>query len=149
MAISSYMTYLMHKANTSGASTWSKLVDIKDYPALGGEPERIDVTSLSDSQYLYIPGIQTMEAMTFTANYDAATFATLKELEGKEEDYAVWFGGEKNTSTGAVEPKGDKGKTAFKGELSVYIDGAGVNEAVNMKITIMPTTVLGFEKGTA
>lgn len=149
MAISSYMTYLMHGTTTTGSTAWSKLVDIKDFPALGGEPERIDVTSLSDSQYLYIPGIQTMEAMTFTANYDAETFATLKALEGKEEDYAVWFGGEKNTSTGAVEPKGDKGKTSFKGELSIYIDGAGVNDAINMKITIMPTVVLSFEKGTA
>lgn len=148
MAISSYMTYLMHGTTTTGTTTWSKLVDIKDFPALGGEPERIDVTTLSDPQYMYIPGIQTMEAMTFTANYDAETLSSLKELEGKVEDYAVWFGGEKNTSTGAVEPKGNRGKFTFKGELSVYADGAGSNEAVNMKITIMPTTVLAFDKGT-
>lgn len=143
MAISSYMTYLMYK----GTSDYEKLVDIKDFPALGGEPERIDVTTLSDSQYLYIPGIQTMEAMTFTANYTNDAFEKLKALEGSEKEYAVWFGG---TGTGAnVTPDGNRGKISFNGELSVYIDGAGVNEAVNMKITIMPTTVLTFDKGTA
>lgn len=139
MAISSYMTYLMQKENDSN---YTKLVDIKDFPALGGEPERIDVTTLSDSQYLYIPGIQTMEAMTFTANYDADTFEKLKTLEGAANEYAVWFG-----ATPAGVPDGSRGKTSFTGELSVYIDGASVNEAVNMKITIMPTTVLKFEKG--
>lgn len=147
MAISTYMTYLMHGTTASSSTTWSKLVDIKDFPALGGEPERIDVTTLSDSQYLYIPGIQTMESMTFTANYDATTFATLKALEGKDDDYAVWFGG-KAGSDGSIAPDGSRGKVSFKGELSVYVDGGSVNEAVNMKITIMPSTVLSFNKGT-
>lgn len=141
MAISSYMSYLMHKAS-GGSSNYTKLVDIKDFPALGGEPERIDVTTLSDGQYMYTPGIQTMEAMTFTANYDATSFSTLKALEGKEEEYAVWFG----AASGGT-PDGNRGKTSFKGELSVYIDGAGVNEAINMKITIMPTTDLTFAQG--
>lgn len=35
MAISTYKTFLMYKA--SGGSTYSKLIDIKDFPDLGGK----------------------------------------------------------------------------------------------------------------
>lgn len=35
MAISSYKTYLMYKASDSG--TYTKLIDIKDFPDLGGK----------------------------------------------------------------------------------------------------------------
>lgn len=35
MAISTYKVYLMHKASASG--DYTKLVDIKDFPDLGGK----------------------------------------------------------------------------------------------------------------
>lgn len=37
--ISTYKTYLMYKA-TSAATQYTKLIDIKNFPDLGGEPER-------------------------------------------------------------------------------------------------------------
>lgn len=40
-----YQTYLMH--GTSGSYT--KLCDIKEFPDLGGEPEQVEITTLSDS----------------------------------------------------------------------------------------------------
>ena len=42
MAISTYKVFLMHK--TSGGDTYSKLVDIKEFPDLGGEPEMLETT---------------------------------------------------------------------------------------------------------
>lgn len=54
--ISTYKTYLMYKATTA-ATEYTKLLDIKSFPDLGGEPERIDVTTLSDKIRKYTPGV--------------------------------------------------------------------------------------------
>ena len=126
----------MYKA--SGGSTYSKLIDIKDFPDLGGEPEMLDTTTLSDGARTYIPGIQSQEAMTFTANYTSAGYATVKALEGTEQDFAVWFGG--TVSNGVATPTGSDGKFEFKGKLVVFVSGGGVNEPVNMTISIAPST---------
>lgn len=140
MAISTYKVFLMHKA--SGADTYSKLIDIKEFPDLGGEPEMLETTTLSDKMQTYIAGIQSLEGLSFTANYDKTDFAALKALEGSQEQFAVWFGG--TEAGGVVTPDGSNGKFSFKGELSVYPVGGGVNEVVDMNITIAPSTVIDF-----
>lgn len=137
MAISTYKVFLMKKGT---GTTYTKLVDIKDFPDLGGSPEMLDTTTLSEGARTYIPGIQDTEAMEFTANYTLSDFTTLKALEGAEADYAVWFGG--TESGGVVTPDGSAGKFEFKGYLSVHVSGGGVNEVVDMVITIAPTTVI-------
>ena len=140
MAISTYKVFLMHKAAAEDAYT--KLIDIKEFPNLGGEPEMLETTTLSDKMQTYIAGIQSLEGLSFTANYDKADFSKLKALEGKKEKYAVWFGGIE--SGGVVTPDGSNGKFSFDGELSVYPVGGGVNEVVDMNITIAPSTVITF-----
>lgn len=142
MAISTYKVFLMKKG-TSG-STYTKLVDIKEFPDLGGEPEMLETTTLSDNMQTYIAGIQSLDGLTFTANYTMDDFKTLKALEGKKESYAVWFGG--TESGGTVTPTGSDGKFLFDGELSVYPVGGGVNEVVNMNITIAPSTPITFSE---
>lgn len=139
MAISSYKVFLMHKASTG--NDYTKLVDIKSYPDLGGEPEMLATTTLSDKMNTYVPGIQSLEGLPFTANYTKDDYDTLKALEGKESDFAVWFGGTEQAD-GTVTPTGDMGKFTFKGQLSVYVNGAGVNEVVNMAISIAPSTII-------
>ena len=140
MAISTYKVFLMHKA--SDADAYSKLIDIKEFPDLGGEPEMLETTTLSDKMQTYIAGVQSLEGLSFTANYDKADFASLKALEGKQEQFAVWFGG--SEAGGVVTPDGSNGKFSFNGELSVYPVGGGVNEVVDMNITIAPSTVIDF-----
>lgn len=140
MAISTYKVFLMHKGS---GSTYEKLIDIKEFPDLGGAPETLETTTLSDNMQTYIAGIQSLDALEFTANYTKTDYTTLKALEGKDEGYAVWFGG--TESGGTLTPDGDNGKFSFKGELSVYASGGGVNEVVNMTITIAPSTVIKFE----
>lgn len=140
MAISTYKVALMKGSTSSSTTTYSKLVDIKDFPDLGGTPEALDTTTLSDSARTYIPGIQETESLTFTANYTKTDFTTLKALEGTETQFAVWFGG--TESAGVFTPDGSDGKYSFKGRLTVYINGGGVNEVVNMTIVIMPSTVI-------
>ena len=45
MAISTYKVFLMKKADTG--EQWSKLIDIKEFPDLGGEPEMLETTPVS------------------------------------------------------------------------------------------------------
>lgn len=140
MAISTYKVFLMKKGSSD--DTWSKLVDIKEFPDLGGEPEMLETTTLSDNMQTYIAGIQSLDGLTFTTNYDKEDFQTLKALEGKENDYAVWFGG--TGDAGSLTPDGSNGKFSFKGQLSVFPVGGGVNEVVDMSITIAPSTPITF-----
>lgn len=136
MAISTYKVFLMYKASAS--ADYTKLVDIKEFPDLGGEPEMLETTTLTDGMQTYIPGIQSLDSMTFSANYTKADYTTLKGLEGTTKDYAVWFGGTVSGTT--VTPTGTDGKFKFEGQLSVYANGGGVNEVVNMTISIAPST---------
>lgn len=138
MAISTYRIFLMMKSGTG--STYEKLVDIKSFPDLGGAPEMLETTTLSDKMQTYIPGVQSLDALEFSANYTKEDFAKLKALEGEENSFAVWFGG--TEAAGTVTPNGNDGKFEFKGQLSVFPVGGGVNEVVDMTITIAPSTVI-------
>jgi len=138
-ATSTYKSFLM-KGTGSGTLTWAKLVDIKSFPDLGSAPELLETTTLSDGMKTFILGLQNNEAMSFEANYDKTNFAALKALEGTDLDLAVWFGA--TVSDGVPTPTGSEGKFTFKGQLSVYVNGGGVNEVRNMTITVAPSTVI-------
>ena len=140
MAISTYKIFLM--SSTDG-SAYTKLIDIKSFPDLGGAPEMLETTTLRDAMQTYIPGIQSLDALEFEANYTKADFTKLKALEGKEQQYAVWFGGTGEGET--LTPTGSDGKFKFKGQLSVYPVGSGVNEVVNMNINIAPSTPITLD----
>lgn len=142
MPISSYKVFLMRKADVGG--NYDKMVDIKDFPDLGGAPETIDTTTLSDYMRTSILGIQELDNMQYTANYDLEAYKKLKALEGQQLDLAVWFGGTGQGST--LTPTGEFGKFKFKGEISVYPNGGGVNEVVNMTISIAPSTPIELDE---
>ena len=136
MATSSYKTFLM----TKNTSTYEKLVDIKDFPDLGGAPEMLETTTLSDSMQTYIEGIQSQDVLEFTINYDLTTYQTLLAMKGTETEFSVWFGG--TESGGVVTPTGTEGKFNFKGYLSVRVVGKGVNEVKEAIISIAPSTAI-------
>lgn len=138
MATSSYKTFLMKGTGSGGSVTYTKLVDIKDFPDLGGAPEMLDTTTLSDKMKTSIPGIQSVDSLQFTLNYDSDVYDTLDELTGVETKYAVWFGG--TESGGEVTPTGSEGKFSFTGTSSIYASGKGVNEVREMVLTIAPST---------
>ena len=140
MAISTYKIFLMKGTAGSGSTTYSKLVDIKDFPDLGGSPEMLETTTLSDKMQTYIPGIQSLDALEFTANYTKQDFETLKAMEGTDTKFAVWFGA--SETGGVLTPDGSDGKFEFSGQLSVFPVGGGVNEVVDMTITIAPSTAI-------
>jgi hypothetical protein len=120
--------------------TYEKLVDIKDYPDIGGSPETLETTTLSDSMQTYINGIQSSEAMEFTINYTSEIYDTISEMADTETDFAIWFGG--TETGGVVTPTGDEGKFSFKGFISIRISGKGVNEVREAVISIAPSTII-------
>lgn len=140
MPISTYKVFLMFKI--SPESEYKKLVNIKDFPDLGGAPEMLETTTLSDKMKTFIPGIQSLDALTFTANFDKTDYATLSSFNDDETDFAIYFGGSESGSL--ITPTGEYGKFEFKGRLSVYVNGGGVNEVVGMTITIAPSTPIKF-----
>ena len=139
MAISAYKIFLMKKGT---GDTYEKFLDIKSFPDLGGSPEMLETTTLSDSAQTYITGIQSMDALEFEANYTKEDYAKCKSEEGKTSSWAVWFGGTASGST--VTPTGDMGKFAFDGMLSAFPTGGGVNEVVGMTVSIAPSTPITF-----
>ena len=139
MAISSYKTYLMHKATT--ATSYTKLIDIKSIPdGLIGKPNMLETTTLSDGQQTFIEGIRQVDSggFEFTANYTKTDFSTVNALSGTEHDYAVWF------SDSATTPNTNNGSFKFTGVMSASPNGAGVDEVVEMTLSIAPSTEVTF-----
>lgn len=106
-----------------------KKIDIKNFPDLGGAPEMLETTTLSDDTQTYILGIQSMDALEFTANYTKADYEAVLADEGKELYYALEFG--ENGSEGVFE---------WQGQHTVWVTGAEVNSVVEMVISIAPLT---------
>ncbi len=122
MAISTYPITL--KADGT------KLCDIKDFPDLGGAPEMLETTTLSDAAKTYIAGIKDQQALEFTANYSAVDYAAVNALTTTT-PFTLEFGTD-----------GESGTFTFSGTASAYIVGAGVNEVVDMRIVIVPSTAI-------
>lgn len=143
MAVSTFRTYFMHKP--SAASDYELLVHITSTPDLGGSPNMIETTTLSDDTQTFIPGVkQVGDGLEFTANYDLQDYIKLKALENSPgEKFAVWKGGT-GTSTANAVPTGSDGKWEFEGTLTVFPTGGGVDEAFGMTANVAPSSSITF-----
>lgn len=140
MARNSAGTFLMHKA--ASGSNWEKLVDVTTSPATGGEPESIDITTLSDHTERKTDGIRKMDVMKWEALYTPTDYAKLVALRDEEHDYAIWYGGTESGDT--ITPTGEYGSWSFKGRLNVYANEVSTNSPYGMTITIANTTAPVF-----
>jgi len=113
----------------SNSGSLTKKIDIKDFPDLGGAPEMLETTTLSDAAQTFILGIQSLSAMEFTANYTKSDFEAVESDANTDLYYALEFGEE-----------GSEGTFEWEGQHSVYVVGAGVNAVTEMKIVIAPST---------
>ncbi len=121
------------KAGTT-AATLAKLCKIKTYPQIGGEPEQIETTDLEDVMQTFVPGVQQVESMQFTANFDKATYTAISASAGTEQFYQLEFG-----------DAGADGIFSWKGQHSVFVNEGEVNGAREMTITVTPSTVISPE----
>lgn len=131
MAISTKGTVLkvFTKGSTSGEP--KATVAIKSFPDLGAAPTAIDVTTLKDEVQKFIPGVKTLSAMEFVANYEQTDFVALKGIEGQELTYVLEFG--------------DVAKYAVDGTHAVTIAAGALNAAVDMKLTVLPNDDAGIK----
>jgi hypothetical protein len=120
----------------SSSEPLSKKIDIKDFPDLGGAPEMLETTTLSDAAQTFILGIQSLSAMEFTANYTKDDYEAVLADANKELYYALEFG-----------TSGSEGVFEWQGHHSVYVVGAGVNAVTEMKIVIAPSTKPELSEG--
>lgn len=112
----------------------TELCKIKSYPQLGGEREQIETTDLTDTTQTFVPGVQSVEPMNFTANFLISTYTTLKANALKDGYFELDFG-----LAG--------GKATWEGQYDVYVNEGGVNEAVEMTIVVYPSTEVTLAAG--
>lgn len=125
MAISSYGVTLKWGET---AETVEKVVDIKDFGDLIGEPNMLETTTLSDAQVTQIPGIRSGDAIPFTCNYTKADFDKVYADEGKPLYYELDF------SDGSV--------FAWQGQHTVGVPGKGVDEVLEFTINCAASTAV-------
>jgi hypothetical protein len=128
MAVSTAITTLNYKATTE--ASYAKLVDIISYPDMGASPSKLDTTDLTQPKYkTSILGLQEVPDLTFECNYDETAYATIADLEGDELFFELAFGA-----------AGANGSITRKGQVSIFINGGGVDEVRKMTVTCSAST---------
>jgi len=112
-----------------GESTFGELEHLMEVPELGGTPEKIDVTTLSDRAKRYIPGIKDYGDLVFKFLYDNldnnSNFRVLKELDDK-------------SATAAFKLEYPDGTShEFEAIPSVKQDAGTINGALTFSATMM------------
>ncbi len=125
MAKCTNYTFLMVKRD--GEDEFSKLIDITQYPDLGGSKEKIDVTTLSDKKKRTINGIEDTSDLEFSAWYEKADYEKLLAIEAadKVDTYQLWFGED-----------GEDGIFEWQGKMAVYPTSGSSNAAREMSFSI-------------
>lgn len=125
-AVSTIGTIL--ETSTDGTA-WEKLCKIKSYPQLGGAPDQLETTDMEDDSQTFEPGVQSMDAMEFTANYTLAAYTAVKAKAGTALKYRLKMGKD-----------GVDGVATWDGQHSVHINEGAVNAIREMTITVSPST---------
>ena len=159
---STYGTYskVKPKAGSGSSTTYEILCPITDFPDLGGEPEMLQTTTLGDKAHTYIEGIQSMDALTFTTNLyfgDESTkgsFLYIKKNYDSTSDsheFAIDFVKDPTGTGKAGEAEGGTVllRAKWTGQLSIWVNGGGVDEVVSCTISISPSTPIKYEKPAA
>lgn len=131
MAINTYGISLKWGASADAAA---KVVDIKDFPDMIGDPELLETTTLSDAQVTNIMGIKGSDLLTFTCNYTSADFKKVNDDAEKDLFYVLEFS--------------DGSKFTWQGQHTCGLPGKGVNEVVEFTINIAASSTVAFTAGT-
>lgn len=140
MAISTYKVFLMK--GTGSTPTWAKLIDIKEFPDLGGAPEMLETTTLSDNMQTYIAGIQSLDGLALSR----LTILRLTSLPSKLLKVLTLssLSGLAALRLAALLRLTAATANSPSTVNSVYPVGGGVNEVAEMNITIAPSTPITF-----
>lgn len=127
MAYSANQTKLSYK--TGSVSAFTEIPYLMELPELGGAPEKIDVTTLSDTSKKYIPGIKDYGDLVFKFLYENKdTTSNYRVLKGLDEDGT--------TATFKIDyPDGTSHQ--FDAIPSVKLDAGAINGALTFSATMM------------
>ena len=120
MAHSANNTKLFYK---KGDADFAEIPYLMEVPELGGTPEKIDVTTLSDKAKKYIPGIKDYGDLVFKFLYD------------KDKNYNVLSGIETAATFVIYYP--DETAHQFDAIPSVKLDAGAINGALTFSATMM------------
>ena len=112
----------------TSANSLSELCKIKSYPQLNGEREQIETTDLCDEAQTFVPGVQSVENMQFSANFTIASYTALKTNAMTPGYFELDFGGD----SGA--------KATWEGQYDVYVTEGEVNGLIEMNLVVYPST---------
>lgn len=114
--------------SATGTTSYTDVPNLQEVPDLGGTPDQVDVTVLTDSVYHNINGIKNLGELAFTFLYDnSSETSNYRILKGLEDDDTV-------VNWQVTFPDGTK--FTFSGYVSVTVNGAGVNSALQFTATI-------------
>ena len=112
------------------AQALEKVVDIKDFPDLIGDPNMLETTTLSDEAVTNIPGIRSSDMLTFTCNYTKTDFTTVNEKANTPLYYSLEFS--------------DGSKFTWQGQHACGVPGKGIDEVIEFTINIAASTAVEF-----
>lgn len=113
----------------TSANSLAELCKIKSTPQLNGEREQIESTDLTDTSQTFVPGVQSVESMQFSANFTLAAYQSLKTNALTDGFFELDF-----ASAGA--------KATWEGQYDVYINESEVNGLIEMTVVCYPSTVV-------
>jgi hypothetical protein len=111
----------------TSANSLSELCKIKTTPQLNGEREQIESTDLTDSAQTFVPGVQSVANMQFTANFTLDAYTSLKTNAMTDGFCELDF-----ASAGA--------KATWEGKYDVFVNETEVNGLIEMTISVYPST---------
>jgi len=119
-------TKLLYKTN--GMSDFTEIDLLMEVPELGGDPEKVDVTTLKDSVRKYISGVRDLGDLQFKFLYDNS---------GPTSNYRILRGLQENNelATFKVEYPDGTGHE-FDAYVSVKMDSGTVNAALTFTATM-------------
>lgn len=113
---------------TAGMTEFKEIDLLMEVPELGGDPEKVEVTTLKDSVRKYIPGVRDLGDLQFKFLYDnSGPDSNYRILRKLQEDNEL--------ATFKVEyPDGTAHQ--FDAYVSVKMDAASVNAAMTFTATM-------------
>lgn len=113
------------KLSYKEGATTKEVAAVKSIPAIGTDPEKIEVTHLQSERKAYIKGLQDTDTMEFAIVYQGKNFKDIHTLvkAGKAVEWVIEY------------PDGMKAE--FTGEPDYKIDGAEVNQAIGFNLVVV------------
>lgn len=134
MGLSTINTVLKVGSSPSNAT---KPCRIKSYPDLGGSSDLIESTDLIDTWDSYVPGVRSVDALEFLANFSRANYDAVLATANKPAQYYRLEMGE----------DGEDGVFIWYGSHNVWVNSGEVDAVREMTISCILASRIYVETG--